>query len=73
MGRQWLGIFVAASCALAAGRADAQEIVHFPSLDVQTTLNGYLFRAGGAGRHPALVFMHGCGGLFWRGAILSRE
>jgi dienelactone hydrolase len=74
MGRQWLGVVFAIACGLATGRAGAQEIVHFPSLDAQTTLNGYLFRTSGAGRHPALVFMHGCGGLFTRkGAILSRE
>jgi dienelactone hydrolase len=73
MGRRLLGIFFAAMLAVAAGHADAQEIVHFPSLDGQTTLNGYLFRAGG-GRHPALVFMHGCGGLFTsKGSLLSRE
>jgi dienelactone hydrolase len=74
MKKRWLGMLFAAACALAAGRAGAQEVVHFPSLDAQTTLNGYLFRAGGAGRHPAVVFMHGCGGLFTsRGAMLSRE
>jgi len=73
MGRQWLGVVFAIAGGLAANRAGAQEIVHFPSLDAQTTLNGYLFRAGGAGRHPAVVFMHGCGGLFGRAGILSRE
>jgi dienelactone hydrolase len=73
MKKRWLGMLFAIACALAAGCAGAQEIVHFPSLDAQTTLNGYLFRAGG-GRHPAVVLMHGCGGLFTsRGAMLSCE
>ena len=50
----------------AVGSAMAQEAVHFPSLDGATTLDGYLFRAPGEGRHPAIVFMHGCGGMFSR-------
>ena len=70
---RWVSLLIALLC-VAAAPAAAQEVVHFPSLDGQTTLNGYLFRAGGAGRHPAVVFMHGCGGLFTRrGAMLSRE
>jgi dienelactone hydrolase len=52
------------------------EQVHFASIGGPraTTLDGYLFRAEGAGRHPAFVFLHGCGGLFNRQkAINSRE
>jgi len=60
---------------LASG-ARAGELVHFPSLDgpPPTSLDGYLFRAEGGGQHPAIVFLHGCGGLFNRaGSIVSRE
>jgi dienelactone hydrolase len=56
--------------------AEAQVTVHFPSLDgpPATELNGYLFAAQGAGRHPAVVFLHGCSGMFSRsGQIYSRE
>ncbi|HEY0297413.1 MAG TPA: dienelactone hydrolase family protein, partial [Bordetella sp.] len=55
--------------------AGAQERVRFPSLDAQATpLDGYLYAAPGQGRHPALVFMHGCGGLLTKsGKVVSRE
>jgi dienelactone hydrolase len=49
---------------LAGGSAQAQERVHFPSAGNNATeLDGYLYRPAGDGPHPALVFMHGCGGL----------
>jgi dienelactone hydrolase len=53
----------------------AQEQVHFPSLDDQhTMLDGYLFRAPGDGRHPAVVGVHGCSGMFsLNGGILPSE
>src|SRR5215469_5987460 len=50
----------------------AQELVHFPSSEdngpgrPSTALDGYVFRPAGEGRHPAVVFLHGCGGLFDR-------
>ncbi|MGS0891126.1 dienelactone hydrolase family protein [Burkholderia stagnalis] len=50
--------------------------MHFPSTDgpPATMLDGYLFAAPGAGRHPALVFLHGCSGMFAKsGKIHSRE
>jgi dienelactone hydrolase len=58
-----------------AARAAAQENVHFRSLDdQQTVLDGYLFRAPGEGRHPAIVGLHGCSGMFLpSGAILPNE
>ena len=58
-----------------AQAAGAQELVHFPSLDAQSTqLDGYLYAAPGSGRHPALVFMHGCGGLMTKsGHIEGRQ
>lgn len=59
-----LGVFVWCSA------APAQEIVHFPSLEDNgpgvppTMLDGYLFRPVGEGRHPAIVGLHGCNGMF---------
>lgn len=50
----------------------AQELVHFPSLEdngpgrQSTVLDGYLFRPPGDGKHPAIVGLHGCGGMFAR-------
>jgi len=51
--------------------AHAQETVHFPSLDGSTQMDGYLYRAAGQGRRPAVVGLHGCSGMFSRatGAI----
>jgi dienelactone hydrolase len=66
--------------------AAAQEAVHFPSLDSKdgappTQLDGYLFRPIKAfpgplpGPAPAVVFLHGCGGLIsgLSHQIMSRE
>jgi len=67
---------VAATLALAGACAiigAAPGAVRFASLD-GTVLDGYLFRPAGAGPHPAVVFLHGCGGLISsRGAIQTRE
>jgi hypothetical protein len=63
---------LAAIVLLWCGTGVAQELVHFPSLEdngpgkPSTTLDGYMFRSPGAGTHPALVFLHGCDGLFNR-------
>ena len=59
----------------------AQELMHFPSLEdngpgrPSTMLDDYVFRPPGSGKHPALVFLHGCDGLFNRatGLIGRRE
>ena len=62
--------------ALSSAAALAQQLVHFPSLEPSAPmLDGYLFRPPGEGRHPALVFLHGCGGLISRasGRINTRE
>ncbi|MFL9824100.1 dienelactone hydrolase family protein [Rhodoplanes sp. SY1] len=40
------------------------ERVSFPSADGRTTLVGWLFAPGEAGRHPAVVMMHGRGGAY---------
>jgi dienelactone hydrolase len=57
-----------------------QQLVHFPSLNDNrpgqppTMLDGYLLLPAGGGRHPAVVFLHGCGGLLRRyGEIQPRE
>ncbi|MCA8221120.1 dienelactone hydrolase family protein [Burkholderia sp. BC1] len=71
--RKWLMLSML-GCACAA--ASAQTRVHFPSTDgpPATMLDGYLFPAPGAGRHPALVFLHGCAGMFSRsGRVSARE
>ncbi len=66
-------LLTAAALLLWCGAAAAQELVHFPSSDVNgpgrpaTVLDGYLLRPAGDGRHPAVVFLHGCGGLFGGG------
>src|ERR1700730_7106521 len=76
MGTRWLGIVAAAVCALANAAATPQELVHFPTLEPSAPmLDGYLFRPPGEGRHPALIFLHGCGGLISRfsGRINTRE
>jgi dienelactone hydrolase len=76
MTRRWFGLFVVIAVALAGRGTPAQEILHFPSLDAQhTMLDGYLYRPAGDGRHPAMVFLHGCGGMIGRktGAINPRE
>jgi dienelactone hydrolase len=50
--------------------ASAQEKVQFPSLNdngtgqAPTMLDGYLFRVKGDKPRPAVVFMHGCWGMF---------
>ena len=68
-----------AACTVAAD-AIAQEKVRFASLDgkdgnVPTQLDGYLFRPGKPGPAPAVVFLHGCGGLISSIShkIMSRE
>jgi dienelactone hydrolase len=76
MASRWLGGFLALIWALIGANAAAQEVVHFPSLDAgRTVLDGYLFRAaGGGGRHPAVVGLHGCSGMFSaQGGILPIE
>ncbi len=66
----------AATLALAAACATvgaAPGTARFASLD-GTVLDGYLFHPTGAGPHPVVVFLHGCGGLISsRGAIQTRE
>ena len=73
--------FAAAALLLWCTTAAGQEAVHFPSLEDNgpgrsaTPLDGYLFRPAGERKNPAVVFLHGCGGLFNRatGLINIRE
>ncbi|WP_249159195.1 dienelactone hydrolase family protein [Bradyrhizobium jicamae] len=50
---------LSASAALAAA-----ETVFFPSADGKTEIVGYLFRPQTPGPHPAIVLLHGRGGLY---------
>jgi dienelactone hydrolase len=70
--RRW-GVLAAIAILVGwCGGAAAQQLVHFGSLDdngagqAVTTLDAYLYRPAGEGRHPAVVFLHGCGGLISR-------
>ncbi|MBL8670684.1 MAG: dienelactone hydrolase family protein [Alphaproteobacteria bacterium] len=69
---------------LAAVPALAEERVSFPSVDADlaggqaTRLEGRLYRPDGPGPFPAVVALHGCGGLFRRegkrrGELTSRH
>lgn len=55
-----------------AGRAQAApQQVDIPS--GKLTLNAHLFRPDGNGPFPAVIALHGCGGLFWQGGgVLPR-
>jgi dienelactone hydrolase len=51
---------------LTFAKANAQQIVHFPTMPASSIqLDGYLYEpeTAGAHPHPAVVFLHGCGGL----------
>jgi dienelactone hydrolase len=75
--RQFLAL--AALLALTVA-ASAQDKVHFASLDgtadrTPTQLDGYLFKPIRPGPMPAVIFLHGCGGLISTTShrIMSRE
>ncbi|ACA18925.1 dienelactone hydrolase [Methylobacterium sp. 4-46] len=55
---------------LGASAAAQPEQVTFPSADGQP-IQALLFRPAAAGRHPAVVALHGCGGLFDRDGRLN--
>jgi dienelactone hydrolase len=64
---------------LAISRPALAESVSFPSLDGSLTggkptlLGGVMMRPDGAGPFPAVVALHGCGGLFREGVLAARE
>jgi dienelactone hydrolase len=76
-----LAIWLPGAALLAASTlAQAQELVHYPSVDADltkgapTAIEAYLFKPAGAGPFPAIVGLHGCGGLFnSHGKMQARE
>jgi len=55
--------------ALSCGPAHAAESVNFPG--AQVTLKAFLYRPTGSGPFPAVVALHGCGGLYGKSGALS--
>ena len=49
--------------------AHAYERVYFPSLDGNTQLTAYLATPEGEGPFPAVVLLHGCGGMHYAGSV----
>jgi dienelactone hydrolase len=72
--KRWQWLIVAATFFILGNAAKAQERIQFRSLDSSATvLDGYLYPSTGAGRHPAVVFLHGCSGMFDRSTgLISR-
>jgi dienelactone hydrolase len=72
--KRWQWLIVAATFFIWGNAAKAQERIQFRSLDSSATvLDGYLYPSTGAGRHPAVVFLHGCNGMFDRSTgLISR-
>jgi dienelactone hydrolase len=70
-----VGLALYGSTANARDSEAAFDTVRFSSLDEQhTVLDAYLFRPSGGGRLPAVVFLHGCGGVLnSSGQINARE
>ncbi len=62
----WFGIFLIASSSYAAF-----EQVQFESLKNKTKISAYLMRPKGAGPFPAVVMLHGCGGMGYSGTVKS--
>jgi len=51
--------------------AFAYEAVQFLSIDGATDLTAYLSRPEGDGPYPAVILLHGCGGLGFSGSVSS--
>lgn len=45
-------------------KREPDEVVEFPSFQNDVVLDGYVWRPAGDGPFPALVALHGCGGVF---------
>lgn len=78
--RRWFILIAAFALWSGASDALAQEKVRFASFGAKdgtaaTQLDGYLFRPSRSGPVPAIVFLHGCGGLISTIShkIMSRE
>lgn len=78
--RLWFALIVALAAWSGGSDGSAQDKVGFASLDARdgapgTQLDGYLFRPSKPGPVPAVVFLHGCGGLISTIShkIMSRE
>lgn len=62
-----------------ASAAPTEEKVQFPSNDTELThgaptpLNGVVFRPEGAGPFPAVVLLHGCGGMYTARGLLPKR
>ena len=57
--------------ALLVGAALAAEPISFPSLSDGQIITAYYQAADGEGQHPAVVLLHGCGGLIRNGGPSS--
>jgi len=79
--RPFPGLFAILACAalgaavpVAGFAAESVSIPRATPEDGPAALSGYLFRPDGAGPFPAVVALHGCGGLLARdGSIAARE
>lgn len=75
--RLWKAVALVAALVVAAGAARAQDKVQFLSFydngagKSPTTLDGYFFRSKTPGPNPAVVFLHGCFGLFDTPGVIS--
>jgi dienelactone hydrolase len=76
---KWLAKAMLALLLAVPAPARAAETVFFPSFDgfvtggKPTELDGLLMRPDGPGPFPAIVALHGCGGLLKEGALVARE
>jgi dienelactone hydrolase len=65
-GRGWVSVVLALAVLSAAGQTLAGSLVEFANVlehAKPTRLSGYLSRPDGAGPFPAVVVLHGCGGI----------
>jgi dienelactone hydrolase len=72
MRKRCVAAFIALIC-LSARHAAGVEVVSIPSLDGRLQLPGYWFKASGTGPRPAVITLHGCGGLLDRKGALPRN
>ena len=68
-----LGSLLAAALLGWSAGAHAQQRVSFDSLDRPVQLIGYLFEAPGAAKAPAVVLLHGCGGVYNKSGELNQR